>query len=202
MKEWAQEAGVPHEEVPKEGLEGYHLPHPFQTKALNDLLLTASFGLLLPPSLLNAFPPSQRLNLHPSLLPELSGAAPIQWAIARQMRRTGVSVQTLGEKFDSGNILAQKEVDIPDQVRYEALEDILAKLGSQLLLKVLRDLSNYAAKAWPQSDAPQYLDPSKAPKLKPLWSRVRWSEWSASDIEARYRGFGYLVCAVSLAAHI
>jgi methionyl-tRNA formyltransferase len=44
------------------------------------------------------------------MLPELSGAAPIQWAIAKQMEKTGVTVQTLGNKFDSGDILSQKEV--------------------------------------------------------------------------------------------
>lgn len=60
--------------------------------------------------MLNMFPTSQRLNLHPSLLPQLSGAAPVQWAIARQMKSTGVSVQSLGERFDSGNIYNQEEV--------------------------------------------------------------------------------------------
>lgn len=96
--------------LPPEGIEAYELPPHFRTKAPNDLLIVASFGHLIPPSLLSRFPPAQRLNLHPSMLPELSGAAPIQWAIAKQKDKTGVTVQTLGEKFDSGDILSQEEV--------------------------------------------------------------------------------------------
>jgi methionyl-tRNA formyltransferase len=199
IKAWAQEAGVAQEEVPELGLDRYQLPSPFRTPAPNDLLITASFGHLLPPSLLDAFPASQRLNLHPSLLPELRGAAPIQWAIAWQMKRTGVSIQTLGDKFDSGNILAQKEVAIPPLVKYEALEEILAKHGSQLLLKVLRDLPEFAAKAWPQSEAPANIGTSLARKLKPSWSDVRWDKQTANEIEARHRAFGYLVRPLLLA---
>lgn len=56
-----------------------------------------------------SFPRFQRLNVHPSLLPQLRGAAPVQWAIARRMTETGISIQTLGETFDSGDILAQED---------------------------------------------------------------------------------------------
>ena len=110
VKEWATEAGLAHDMVPPTGLLDWHPPMPFDVVHTRNLLLTASFGHLIPPSLLARFPPTQRLNLHPSLLPQLSGAAPIQWAIARQLDRTGVTVQTLGERFDSGSIYAQDEV--------------------------------------------------------------------------------------------
>lgn len=102
--------GLQHDAVPVAGMQEWQAPKAFQETASNHLLLTASFGHMVPPSLLALFAPSQRLNLHPSLLPELSGAAPIQWAIAGQLGRTGVSVQTLGDRFDSGNIYAQEEV--------------------------------------------------------------------------------------------
>lgn len=110
VKEWARDAGLPYDTVPAEGIASYQLPAPFEEKASDTLLVTASFGHLIPSSILSRFPASQRLNLHPSLLPQLSGAAPIQWAIARQMKSTGVSVQSLGEKFDSGHIYAQEEM--------------------------------------------------------------------------------------------
>lgn len=202
MKAWAREAGVAQEEVPEQGLDKYQLPSTFRTPSPNDLVVTASFGHLLPPSLLNAFPASQRLNLHPSLLPGLRGAAPIQWAIARQMKRTGVSIQTLGDEFDSGNILAQEVVAIPPLIKYEALEEVLAKHGSLLLLKILRDLPTFAAKAWPQSEAPKNIKSSLARKLKPSQSDVRWDKQTASEIEARHRAFGYLVRPLPLLSYM
>jgi methionyl-tRNA formyltransferase len=48
------------------------------------------------------------LNVHPSLLPDLRGAAPIEHAILSGRNYTGVSVQTLHPlHFDHGVVLAQ-----------------------------------------------------------------------------------------------
>lgn len=99
------------------------------------ILVTASFGHIIPSKfLINHFPqPHTRLNVHPSLLPEFRGAAPIQWSIikaADNKVETGVTVQSLeyGKgKVDCGAIwaqdasvasvffarLAQKQMDTP-----------------------------------------------------------------------------------------
>jgi methionyl-tRNA formyltransferase len=72
--------------------------------------LTASFGYILPTSLLELFDASQRLNVHPSLLPRYRGAAPIQWTIVNGDNETGVTVQRLIEKgkgIDAGEIVGQ-----------------------------------------------------------------------------------------------
>lgn len=58
------------------------------------------------------FPPIQRLNVHPSLLPRWRGAAPLQWTIASGDEETGVSVQTLVRYalgVDAGDILGRAE---------------------------------------------------------------------------------------------
>lgn len=71
------------------------------------LLVTASFGRILSPSLLNLFPPGQRLNVHPSLLPAYRGPAPIQRALMQGEKKTGVCVIDMMEKkegIDAGSI--------------------------------------------------------------------------------------------------
>lgn len=86
-------------------------PAPFTKPSPSHLLLTASFGHLIPTSLLSLFSPLNALNVHPSLLPRYRGAAPIQWAIANGDLRTGVSVQELSRgKFDQGRLLGQRHV--------------------------------------------------------------------------------------------
>lgn len=76
--------------------EAFRGPTPSPTTPPQQLLITASFGHILPPSLLSRFPhPAARLNVHPSPLPLLRGAAPIQWAIIKGWQATGVSVQSL-----------------------------------------------------------------------------------------------------------
>ena len=89
------------------------------------ILITASFGHIIPTSFLTSHfsHPSSRLNVHPSLLPQYRGAAPIQWSIADSWRErhgvTGVTVQSLAlgkGRVDCGDIWAQ-EGDIVSLLR-------------------------------------------------------------------------------------
>ena len=69
--------------------------------------MTASFGRILPNSLLELFSPGRRLNVHPSLLPMYRGAAPIQRTIMDGQQETGVCVIEMMEKkkgIDAGEI--------------------------------------------------------------------------------------------------
>lgn len=80
---------------------------------LNHLLVTASFGRILPNSLLNLFSPSRRVNVHPSLLPLYRGAAPIQHALIDRQTETGVCVIEMTkwkEGIDSGAIWASERM--------------------------------------------------------------------------------------------
>lgn len=85
---------------------------PFDVPSTNTLLVTASFGYILPNAFLARFASSNRLNVHPSLLPRWRGAAPIQWTIAAGDTSTGVSVQRLVEKtkgIDAGELVGVVE---------------------------------------------------------------------------------------------
>lgn len=82
-------------------------PHP------RALLLTASFGKIIPNRILDAFPQYQKLNVHGSLVPALRGPAPVQWAIARGLRETGASIIELSPRrtgVDRGAVLGMEKV--------------------------------------------------------------------------------------------
>lgn len=121
----AENLGLQVYEIPPTGLGDFSLPPAFTTstpeaqhdtsQAAHNLLITASFGYLVPQSILARFPPLNTLNVHPSLLPKYRGAAPIQWTIMRGEKETGVTVQSLGKRFDEGRILAQQNVVSPYQ---------------------------------------------------------------------------------------
>ncbi len=79
------------------------------TPSPSSILLTASFGYMIPSSLLDRFLPLNTLNVHPSLLPRYRGASPIQYTVINGDREMGVSVQELSKgKFDRGRLLGQK----------------------------------------------------------------------------------------------
>tara|TARA_B100000941_G_C28442488_1_gene520428 strand:+ start:95 stop:1033 length:939 start_codon:yes stop_codon:yes gene_type:complete len=81
-------------------------------------------------------------NLHASLLPELRGAAPINWAIASGFNQTGVTTFLINEKIDSGKILLQKKVEIDPIDNYKTLHDKLSEIGSDLVIKTIEFILN------------------------------------------------------------
>ncbi len=107
---------------------------PFQA----DLVVSASYGVKIP------WPAIQSvkyggLNIHPSLLPRWRGADPVPWAILSGDHQTGVSVVTLSEKFDAGEIVAQKKIPITDKDTSGPLRTKLFTIGAELLTASILD---------------------------------------------------------------
>ncbi|MBI5134157.1 MAG: methionyl-tRNA formyltransferase [Candidatus Taylorbacteria bacterium] len=102
-----------------------------------DLFVVAAYGKLIPESVLY-MPKRKTINVHPSLLPLLRGAAPLQSAILNDMRETGVTIMRLDEKIDHGPILAQEKSRLSSwPVDQETLGRHLSSLGGELIAKLL-----------------------------------------------------------------
>jgi len=97
-----------------------------------DLFIVASFGKILPKDLID-LPKYKTLNVHPSILPELRGPAPIQNLIMGK-GEVGVTIMHMDEKMDHGPILVQEKVEIePWPDHYDVVEEKLARAGGKLL---------------------------------------------------------------------
>ncbi|GAC1595682.1 MAG: hypothetical protein NVS4B10_04270 [Myxococcales bacterium] len=121
-KVWAQARGI--EVLQPEKVKQGQLAALLAARRL-DLAVVAAYGRILPADAL-ATPRLGCLNVHASLLPELRGAAPAQWAIARGAARTGVTLMQMDEGLDTGDILLQRDCDVrPDDTG----ETLLARLG-------------------------------------------------------------------------
>jgi methionyl-tRNA formyltransferase len=115
--------------------------------------VVAAFGKIMPPAFIQRFP-AGIINVHPSLLPQLRGAAPVQRAIMQGHRLTGVSLAFLDEGIDTGGVIDQAELEISENDDLGSLEDQLASLAIRLLLKNLDLLErNGSLPASPQDDA-------------------------------------------------
>src|SRR5450755_1725848 len=77
------------------------------------------------------------LNVHPSLLPQWRGAAPIERAIMAGDDQTGASIMRLTAGLDSGPVCAQAPERIGRQDTYATLAARLQVLGGELLLSAL-----------------------------------------------------------------
>ncbi|KXX81946.1 Methionyl-tRNA formyltransferase, mitochondrial [Madurella mycetomatis] len=118
---------------------GWDMPQP--DGAQINLIIAVSFGLFVPPRLLN-LSRYGGLNVHPSLLPDLRGPAPLHHALLNRDSHTGISIQTLSpQAFDAGAILLQTPrpgMPIPPNCTVAQLHDTLAPQGAAMLVEVLR----------------------------------------------------------------
>ncbi|MDP7029735.1 MAG: methionyl-tRNA formyltransferase [Phycisphaerales bacterium] len=93
-----------------------------------------AFGQKLSPELLRD---RFAVNLHASLLPRWRGAAPIHHAVMAGDKTTGVSVITLADRMDAGDVLARSAIDIGPTDTTGDLHDRLASLGPAVINRVL-----------------------------------------------------------------
>jgi methionyl-tRNA formyltransferase len=127
--------------------------------------------------------PLGAVNMHASLLPELRGAAPVNWAVIRGLTRTGVTTFALVDQMDAGPIYLAEPLDIGPEETAEELRGRLAGLGSEVLLRTIAGLEAGGLQSRPQ-------DPAKAtaaPKLAKADGRIEFAQ-SASDLANRIRG--------------
>ncbi len=157
VAQWAEEHGVPIVET-----ANVNTPEMVQRIAAcrPDVIVVIAFGQKIGKELV-ALPPKGAINVHASLLPKYRGAAPINWAIIRGETHTGISIITLADKIDSGDILAQARTEIGPQETAGELHDRLAQLAAPLLSETLAALEAGTATYTKQNDA----EATFAPKL-------------------------------------
>lgn len=156
-----------------------------------NLIIAVSFGLFVPPRVLNSTE-YEGLNLHLSLLPDLRGPSPVHYAVLNGYRQTGVTLQTLSPKdFDHGKILLQTPISIPepDKITHGALHDILVPISADLLIRGLRE-KVYVPQTTPvEPILPESKILALAPKIKPENRRLL-SKMTAEEIVRMERAFG------------
>jgi len=135
-----------------------------------DVGVVVAYGHILKPDLL-ALPRRGMINLHPSLLPELRGPAPVEWAILNGLERTGVTIMLMDAGLDSGPILHQIPHHIDPEVTGGELSEHLSEMGAQALVEALALLETDGVKPRPQDHARA----SYAPKLTRETARISWS---------------------------
>ncbi len=147
-----------------------------------DLIVVIAFGQKIGPALIG-LPPKGAINVHASLLPKYRGAAPINWAIINGETETGVSIITLAEKMDAGQILAEERTKIEPEETAGELHDRLARIAAPLLLKTIGQIADGTAVYTEQDHSRATL----APKLKKTDGFLDFNE-PANVIVRKIRG--------------
>jgi methionyl-tRNA formyltransferase len=117
-----------------------------------DLIITASYGQILPKAVLEASRLAS-VNLHASLLPKYRGAAPIERAIMDGESVTGVTLMHMDVGLDTGDIIDTQEVRLMPGHNYGSLYSELSEAAAELLMRNLEALELRAAKRQKQDEA-------------------------------------------------
>ncbi len=103
-----------------------------------DLFIVIAFRML--PRQVWQMPGLGTFNLHASLLPRYRGAAPINRAVMNGEKQTGVTTFFLKHDIDTGDMIAQKAIDIADDEDAGSVHDRLMLLGAEMTLKTVEDI--------------------------------------------------------------
>ncbi|MCX5632923.1 MAG: methionyl-tRNA formyltransferase [Phycisphaerae bacterium] len=192
VEQWAQQ-----NDVQFTAIEDINSPQGIELikKLAPDLLVVIAFGQKIPAEIIN-IPPKGAINVHGSLLPKYRGAAPINWAIINGEIQTGISIITLADKMDSGEILAQAKMKIAADDTADVVHDALAKLAAPLLIATIDQIAAGTATYTKQDNSKA----TKAPKLKKGDGIIDFAMF-AQQIHNKVRGLwpwpGAAACFVS-----
>lgn len=138
---WAEKNNIPclkPEKITPEFISSLYDGLPRESAPIN-LNVVVAYGKILPENLIN-LPKLGTINIHYSLLPKYRGASPVEATLLNGDNTTGVSIQKMAYKLDSGPILASREVPVGIDETKEELKNKLINLGGNLLCEILPNL--------------------------------------------------------------
>lgn len=148
-----------------------------------DLNIVVAYGKIIPEILINRSKLGT-INIHYSLLPKYRGASPLEASLLNGDEKTGVSIQQMEYKLDSGGILKKEELTININDSKDKIKKDLIELGANVLCDILPKIQN-------QEIIPKAQDESKATFCKKLKKEDGEIDPNGNDIENwnKYRAF-------------
>lgn len=148
-----------------------------------ELIVVAAFGQFLSKEILE-LPKYGCINVHASLLPKYRGAAPIQYAIIKGEKESGVTIMQMDIGMDTGAMLDKVVVPIKENTTMGELHYALREQGAALLLQVIDKIAAGTAVAEPQDNE----QATYATLLDRSMEHIDWSK-TAQEVHNLIRGF-------------
>jgi phosphoribosylglycinamide formyltransferase-1 len=102
-----------------------------------ELVVLAGYMAILDAGFIARFP-DRILNVHPSLLPAFPGVRAIEQAVEHGVKVFGVTVHLVDEGVDTGPIVLQRAIELPDARDPAAVHDGLRPIEHELLPRAVR----------------------------------------------------------------
>jgi phosphoribosylglycinamide formyltransferase-1 len=113
-----------------------------------ELVVLAGYMALLTPGFLARFP-GRVINVHPALLPAFPGLHAIEQALEYGVKVFGVTVHFVDEGVDTGPIIAQRAIELPDARDPAQVREALRPIEHDLLCDAVAQIARGAVRADP-----------------------------------------------------
>ena len=148
----AVSAGVPHRafpagEFPDRGARDASMAAWLEAQRV-ELVVLAGYMQLLSPGFLARFP-QRVINVHPALLPAFPGIRAVEQALEHGVKVFGVTVHFVDEGVDTGPIIAQRALALPDAAGVEQVRAALRPLEHELLTGAVQRIAAGAVRPDP-----------------------------------------------------
>lgn len=148
-----------------------------------EIIVVAAFGQFLSKDILD-MPKYGCINVHASILPKYRGAAPIQYAIIKGEKESGVTIMQMDIGMDTGDMIDKVVVPISENMTMGELHDELMVKGADLLITVMDQIAEGTAKPIPQNND----EATYATLLNRSMECIDWTK-SAKEVHDLIRGF-------------
>ncbi len=147
-----------------------------------DFIVVAAFGQFLTQEILD-IPTYGCINVHASLLPKYRGAAPIQYAIIKGEKESGVTIMRMEKGMDTGAMYSRVVVPIDAEMNFARLHDELMEKGAELLTDTLPRIAEGL-----QPEIQKESEATFATLLTKEMAKIDWNR-PAQEVHDRVRGF-------------
>jgi methionyl-tRNA formyltransferase len=134
-----------------------------------ELSVVAAYGEILTDDVLD-LPTLGSVNVHASLLPELRGAAPVNWAIIRGHEHSGVTIMRMVRELDAGPVLYRVAVELDSELTAGQLYEMLSEIGASAVVEALAQMEAGSLREEPQV----HEHATYAPKMSRESARLDW----------------------------
>ena len=153
----AREAGVPARAFPERdraerdaAMADWLAEHGVQ------LVVLAGYMQLVTPAFLARFP-ERVINVHPALLPAFPGIRSVEQAVAYGVKVFGVTVHFVDEGVDSGPVISQRALALPEPHDAGTVRDALRPIEHELLTEAVRAIAAGAVRVDPDHPRRVYV---------------------------------------------
>ena len=162
--------------IPVKDVSGKMIDHKKEIAALKpDLILVIGWYYMVPKQI-RELAPLGCAGMHASLLPKYRGGAPLVWAMINGETKTGLSFFYLDEGTDTGDIIAQQEIEIKDD---DHIKEVLLKVNDAAL-RILKTYIPMLANGSASRNKQNEDEATYFPQRKPEDGEI---DWNRSPVE-------------------